>query len=91
MRDRFSTWPSLTVEFVLLPWHWRVWFWRDWDCTSSCSLTVGPVKVEWFANRPMFRDPPLVPPPAVNPEPIWLVDPVTGALVPNDPPPPPPI
>lgn len=54
MRDRLMCWPSLTVKVELLPWHWRVWFWNDWDCTSSWTLILGPVDVQWFANRPMF-------------------------------------
>ena len=57
LRDIVMTWPSLSVKVQLMPWHWRIWFWRDWDCTSSCSLIFGPIEIAWFANRPLFREP----------------------------------
>lgn len=52
-RDSFSTWPSLRVQVELLPWHWRLRWYRD-DIEPAFNLTVGPVTVEFFANRKPF-------------------------------------
>lgn len=52
----FDGWPSIQVHTEALPWHWD-WLPRwsqDWDCTSSCSLSWLLLRVEWWANRPLF-------------------------------------
>lgn len=54
LRDAIDTWPGLNVELRVLPWQWRVRFWNDWDCTASWRMELGPIKVEFWADRPMF-------------------------------------
>lgn len=52
-----ETWPDLRFTVHPLPWTWRMSFWRDEDVTSSFHFHLGPFSVEWYANRPMFRNP----------------------------------
>ena len=53
-RDTFNTWPSVQIRVELLPWHWRISWWSDWDLTTSFTLYLGPLILEWWANRPLF-------------------------------------
>lgn len=63
-RESAMTWPSFRISLDLAPWSWWFRAWNDWDCTSSFTLWLGPLKVEWMANRPMFLLERAAPPPA---------------------------
>lgn len=56
-----DTWPDLRVTLHLLPWTWRLLphIYAD-DVHGPLILSSFAwlfVKVEWFANKPMFREP----------------------------------
>ena len=52
-RASLDTWPSLRVTVELAPWAWRLSWYRD--AIDPCFfLTLGPLKIELWANRKPF-------------------------------------
>lgn len=51
--DVLAVWPYLAVSIQVAPWHWRLDFYRD-VIERGGHVTLGPLKVEWFANTPAF-------------------------------------
>jgi hypothetical protein len=53
-RAPHDTWPSLRIAVELMPWAWRLSWYRD-DIETRCwFLNAGPLIVECMANRPLF-------------------------------------
>lgn len=54
IQDAISTWPSLRLQLELAPWNWfKCHLWRD-DLTPTIELAVGPFRIEFSANTPLF-------------------------------------
>jgi hypothetical protein len=49
-----DTWPSLEVKVELMPWAWRLAYYRDDIEPYYVWLNVGPIEIAFGANRPMF-------------------------------------
>lgn len=53
-----DTWPDLRVTFHLFPWSWRLRprLYRDEDWMLLTTVEWLFLKIEWWANRPMFSE-----------------------------------
>lgn len=53
-RETLMTWPSLTIQVELAPWHWRFRWYRDDIEKACCTLILGPLQVALQSNHQPF-------------------------------------